>query len=568
MVVLSEKFRFIRDDVFLCPWVDTDTGKQQLILQKINLKTNEVEFEDEIECIHTAITQISTEEFEDYQNDADTQKHMNKKILEIRSSEGLTEINLTPEEKFKAFKSWTAGITEAGLNAFRIQDEIDKSLDLLYPISQFLMKFMIKADSDFIQQYLAKIERDCMFEGFRHESSFIANSIPILEIILKNFLKYKEIKLEDRRTIKSLMAMEVSNKLFKSNINFLFLRILVEPDYVYKITEDETLSTIEIIWTNYMENNVIGSEEKEIIKALTLLDNSDNLFKSNIYFQFLRILVEPEYKLKISEDEAVSFLEIIWKNYSRYGRIEPQFERIIKYLITMDVSGKLFKSSSNFPILRIIVEPGHNISENEAVSIIQIIWKSYLRFKSFRSEDKRIIKALTAMDISDELIKNNLIFLLLRILVEPNCIGEIKINYGNYDLSNSFDEIEPLLHELLHRYVYNGSYRSEPPFGRTKIKPELKEFIKILAEMDVNDKISESNITFLFLRLIAEPNYIYSGVAEEDIEAVIDIILDSFFPDYPDGSPTPEVREIIKNLEEMGEWGKWERELEEMDEEF
>lgn len=131
-----------------------------------------------------------------------------------------------------------------------------------------------------------------------------------------------------------------------------------------------------------------------------------------------------------------------------------------------------------------------------------------------------------------------------------------KKDNSKYDLSNSFDEIEPFLHVLFHLYVHEGTFRTEPPFGRTKIRPELKEVIKILAEMDVGDKLSDSNITFLFLRLIAEPNYIYSGVAEEDIEAVIDIILDSFFPDYPDGSPTPEVTEIIKNLEEMGEMGE------------
>lgn len=105
MVVLTEKFRFIRDDVFLCPWVDLNTGKQNLILQKINLKTGEVEFEDKIACIHTAVTNISTKEFEDYQNKTDVQERINKKPLKIRSSENLREINLTPEEKFSALKS-------------------------------------------------------------------------------------------------------------------------------------------------------------------------------------------------------------------------------------------------------------------------------------------------------------------------------------------------------------------------------------------------------------------------------------------------------------------------------
>ena len=225
MVVLTEKFRFIRDDVFLCPWVDTETGKQKLILQKINLKTKDIEFEDAIDCIHAAITDISTEEFEDYQNGSDVQDQLNKKTLEIRSSEELTEIKLNPEEKFNALKSWTSGLTEVGMNVFHIQDEIDKNLDLLYPISQFLMRFMAKVDREFLPGYIAKIERECMFEGARHESSFIANSLPILEIIWINYIKNKAvIGPEDEEIIKNLISLDISGNLFKSNPKFIILK--------------------------------------------------------------------------------------------------------------------------------------------------------------------------------------------------------------------------------------------------------------------------------------------------------------------------------------------------------
>ena len=220
---LEKKFQFINDDVFLCPRVDKETGKQELVMQKINLVTNEVELEDSINCIHTAITDISTEEFEDYENDTDAQENINKKTLEIRSSEDLEEINLTPEEKFKALKSWCAGIVEAGSNAFLIQDDIDKNLDLLYPISHFLMRFMIEADHEFLPEFIAKIERECMFEGVRHESSFIANTIPILEMVWKNYSRYKMIKSEDIKIIKTLAELDNSGKLFKTNPNFLML---------------------------------------------------------------------------------------------------------------------------------------------------------------------------------------------------------------------------------------------------------------------------------------------------------------------------------------------------------
>lgn len=111
------------------------------------------------------------------------------------------------------------------MNAFFIQDEIDKSLDLLYPISQFLMRFMVKADSDFLQQYLAKIERECMLDGKRHELSFVANLIPILEMNWNNFLRYLSIKPQFEMIIKHLITMDVSDKLFRSSSNFQILRI-------------------------------------------------------------------------------------------------------------------------------------------------------------------------------------------------------------------------------------------------------------------------------------------------------------------------------------------------------
>lgn len=105
MVILTEKFRFISDGVFLCPWVDTETGRQKLVMQKINLETKEIEFEDSIYCIHAVITDISLDEFNEFQNDSEIQEKLLKKTLFIRSSENLEEIDLSPEEKFKALKS-------------------------------------------------------------------------------------------------------------------------------------------------------------------------------------------------------------------------------------------------------------------------------------------------------------------------------------------------------------------------------------------------------------------------------------------------------------------------------
>lgn len=63
---LIEKFKFIKDDIFLCPRVDTETGKQKLLMQKFDSRTGRIQFENSIDCIHVAVTDISVEEFENY----------------------------------------------------------------------------------------------------------------------------------------------------------------------------------------------------------------------------------------------------------------------------------------------------------------------------------------------------------------------------------------------------------------------------------------------------------------------------------------------------------------------
>ena len=186
MVVLTEKFPFIREDVFLCPFVDTKTGKQWIKIQKVNLETSEIEFEDSIDCIHTAITDISVEEYDEYIDDDYFQEDLIKKTLEIRSSEDLEEINLNPEEKFFALKSWAAGIAEAGYESFKFQMEIDTALDLAYPMTNLLLRFMIRVDLEFLEVFLSKIDRECRYNGERHNPSYIANLLYIFRIMEEN----------------------------------------------------------------------------------------------------------------------------------------------------------------------------------------------------------------------------------------------------------------------------------------------------------------------------------------------------------------------------------------------
>ena len=123
--ILQEKYRFIQDDVFLVAYVNVESGKQKLIMQKMNPKTGEVEFSDFIECIHTAIADISFDDYEEIHDNFFLQEEFQEKMLNIRSSEDVVEINLDPEEKFKALKSWIAGIAEAGKDAFKLESDIE-----------------------------------------------------------------------------------------------------------------------------------------------------------------------------------------------------------------------------------------------------------------------------------------------------------------------------------------------------------------------------------------------------------------------------------------------------------
>ncbi|HMF33547.1 MAG TPA: hypothetical protein VKK79_19140, partial [Candidatus Lokiarchaeia archaeon] len=174
--LLEAKFRFLRDDAFLVAQVNAQTGVQQLVMQQVDPATGQVVFEDAITCIHTAVADIPRDEFEETISDPEFAKD----VLRIRSSENLEEINLTPADKFSAFRSWVAGIAEAGLGAFELQSEIEAEGKLMYPIASRLMGFIAKVEPRFLEEHLNRIVAECQFESASHEASLIANLEPLV----------------------------------------------------------------------------------------------------------------------------------------------------------------------------------------------------------------------------------------------------------------------------------------------------------------------------------------------------------------------------------------------------
>lgn len=172
---LEASYPFITDNLFLIARVNKRTGQQYLVMQKLNKLTRQTEYERQINCIHTAVTTISFQEYSDIQDDPASRRRFLEKTLELRSSEKLKEIVLSIEDKFFAMKSWVAGIAEAGIDALDIQTNIEEYGNLAAPISTALLDFLLNALPRFPLRYIIWIKEKCRFNGKIHEPSFVAN---------------------------------------------------------------------------------------------------------------------------------------------------------------------------------------------------------------------------------------------------------------------------------------------------------------------------------------------------------------------------------------------------------
>ncbi len=173
---LEARFPFIRDDILLVAQVDARSGKQRLLVQQVDPETGKVLRQTSIDCIHVAVCDATGDELD---NEAQ-RRELEEASLHIRSSEYLTEIHLAPEEKFAAFKSWAAGIAEAGMDSFHIQEEIDAAARLQFPVTIPLMQFLAGVDIKFLLQYLEFVEQASHHAGARHEAFIMASLIPVL----------------------------------------------------------------------------------------------------------------------------------------------------------------------------------------------------------------------------------------------------------------------------------------------------------------------------------------------------------------------------------------------------
>ncbi len=312
--LLEAKFPFLRDDIFLIAQVEVDTGKQTLRMQKVDLKTGKILLEDALDCIHAAICDIPASQFAEITNGSDFEE----RILHIRSSEKLQEINLAPEEKFLAFKSWVAGIAEAGINAFEIQGEIDSAAHLQYPVTNRLLRFLARVDSAFISTYLDYVDRTASHEGVRHRPYLVASLLPILDGLVQ------EPKIPDGvQVLQMIFALEPPFELF--NNNWPLFRKLAEiyPEfliqYLTRVHEEyqkkrgggeEWLSVVlcpvldAFVWVGDTDEN----QRKELWQQIRKLDPQPELFSAyGTLFRYFAIKDPdflPQYMQRVRQDRA------------------------------------------------------------------------------------------------------------------------------------------------------------------------------------------------------------------------------------------------------------------------
>lgn len=399
-------YEFIRSDIRLCAVVNKKDGKQELVMQKLKSsgtpkKKAAVEFSESLECIHTAVLDISPEDLEHAVSDPD----FGEKTLKIRSSENLVEFDLAPEEKFKAFKSWVAGIAEAGLDAFRIQSEIEGEGRLIYPIAHPLMRFLAKIDTKIMFEYIEMIERTCIHEGVRHKASLIANLDPILEILVQNpnMESYDKI-LEAIFQIDPPLQLftEDQNKLkFLSHPDALNLSEFIEvpseaPPVRFAVLDNPKIAESEIIdhFLSY------GTEPVYYIrrKGATLIDSPDN----EEFRNFLSFKTEPDYRVRkaaAANTKTTKFQQTI-KNFFNY-KTEPH-PSVRKVIAAREDCAK-FEEYKNF--LSYKTEPDPDVRKTAARNRKSLKKPEYKNFLNFKTEPNFEVRTIAALNRAASNIK-------------------------------------------------------------------------------------------------------------------------------------------------------------------
>ena len=475
--ILTEKFRFIRDDVFLCPEVNTETGRQQVIIQKIDSKTGKIEFERRIYCIHVCVASITPDEHKRYYTDPEFHEKFDEISLNIRSSANLKEIDLNPEEKFVALKSWAEGISEAGMDAFMVQNNIDLASGITAPLTGTLMRFMLKVDSIFLQDYIAYVERTCSVDGVIHKTSFVANFLSLLEDIRNQNCIWDEYPSMDT-IISSILDPDPSPLIFKGHMELLFLRDLIEPGFL-----NQFLDRIRKV----QNSKEFSMTLKKYVDQIMDKFNSDY----NMDLEYLSLTkFEREVLLLGMRENSNSIRREISKSYL-------ETTCLLEFLIYDDD----YSDNNNFEILAELIKsaPNEMIPFQEITEkVIDEYYKEYSHISKILS-DPRIKEPITAL-----LNKNPPISIFLK---EPYLLFFNAV-YNNDNLHDIFkklisspdkEQVRKLFNEILKvmRFQCDEEYYTLNYYFNKEYAIYFVNLLDELSKTDFSSKVND--IRFFFI---------------------------------------------------------------------
>ena len=243
MTILTDKFRSIWDDVFFCPWIDTSRDLTKIFLQKVELNTGEIIFQEKIKVYHDDFFINFT--YDDYKKYLKLKNEKNLSYKEYFKSKNEKQ-KLNFSERYEIFKDWISLIAGKDLYFISFLAEIYKSTQgyILSSTFKLIILFLEKCNPNFLLNFLEWVRDEC--EKSDHPQSCIIKHItPIIDSLGKT--NYESNSLGGYKTYQSQLLepheLKILNKidqlipldsLFEANLKWYNLQKikLVKPDFM------------------------------------------------------------------------------------------------------------------------------------------------------------------------------------------------------------------------------------------------------------------------------------------------------------------------------------------------
>lgn len=312
MTILTDKFKSIWDDVFFCPWMDTSRDLTKIFLQKVELKTGEIIFQEKIDVYNNDFFLNST--YDDY-----------KKYLKIKSGKNLSfkeyykskneKQKLNFSERYEIFKEWISVIAGKDLHFISFLAEIYQSTQGYISASfKLIILFLEKCNANFLLDFLEWVKNEC--ERSNHpQFCKIKHVTPIIDSLGKAQYKsnslghgsydtFQHLEPHELKILKKIIQLVPLDLLFEANLNWENLQKikLVKPDFTLNFIKNihnkfklkkyqndkEIINNLASIINYAIEIRTTSFEEsKNIFKLITDIDLPFRIIKNlPLYYTF------------------------------------------------------------------------------------------------------------------------------------------------------------------------------------------------------------------------------------------------------------------------------------------